>query len=141
MSFFDPENLERMARESEESVRRLTEMTKDLASVTGEGESRSGQVVARTDHEGLLESIRLDPRAMRMGSEELGEEIVEAVRAAQRNAQGQAERFLSEALASDATREPFDIGELQRQLEDMQASFRESVNRSHSTIDRLGMDY
>ncbi|GAA3471599.1 YbaB/EbfC family nucleoid-associated protein [Nonomuraea roseola] len=137
MSFFDPANFERMARESEESVRRLEEMSQEITSVTGTGESRSGLVVARTDHGGMLDSVRLDPRAMRMGSEELAEELVEAVRAAQQDAQRQGEELLSHALSGEATREPFDLAALQRRLQDIHDTFGQSVDRAYSTVDRL----
>ncbi|MEV4093264.1 YbaB/EbfC family nucleoid-associated protein [Streptosporangium saharense] len=53
-----------------------------LPDVTGEGESAGGLVRATAGGAGTLDSLRLDPRALRAGSQELAEQIVEAVNAA-----------------------------------------------------------
>ncbi|MEV8630307.1 YbaB/EbfC family nucleoid-associated protein [Streptosporangium sp. NPDC051023] len=50
--------------------------------VRGEGESAGGLVGATAGGVGTLESLRIDPRALRAGSQELAEQIVEAVNAA-----------------------------------------------------------
>ncbi|MFI6596337.1 YbaB/EbfC family nucleoid-associated protein [Nonomuraea sp. NPDC050536] len=141
MSYFQPddlspENLERMVRDSEESLRRLAGMTDELASVTGKGESRSGLVGAVVDNGGRLDQIELEPRAMRMSSAELSEEIVEAVRAAQDSVQRQSEELLAQAMGSAEAGLP-DMDKLQRQTKDIQDSFALSVENSLAEIDRL----
>ncbi|MFI6178673.1 YbaB/EbfC family nucleoid-associated protein [Nonomuraea sp. NPDC051191] len=80
---FNPDDLDRVISESERSVRNLAGMLDELSLVTGQGESRSGAVTARVDADGRLEDLRLAPRASRLELDELTEEIVQAVRAAQ----------------------------------------------------------
>lgn len=50
--------------------------------LTGQGEAADGRVKARVVTGGRFESVQLDPRALRMDSEELGEQITLAVNAA-----------------------------------------------------------
>lgn len=142
MSYFQPddllpENLERMVKDSEESLRRLADMTDELDSITGKGKSRSGMVEAVVDNGGRLDRIELEPRAMRLSSAELSEEIVEAVRAAQDSAQRQGEELLAQAMGGDAARFPLDLDALQRQTKDIQDSFSMSVESSLTEIERL----
>ncbi|MEU0565506.1 YbaB/EbfC family nucleoid-associated protein [Nonomuraea sp. NPDC005983] len=132
-----PENLERMARESEQSILRLTEMSDELGAITGTGESADQQVRALVDNAGGIQRITIDPRAMRMGSEELADHVTAAVRAAQADAQRQGEEMLANALGSDAARFPLDMDALQRQVNDIQESFSMSIENSLASIDRL----
>ncbi|MFI9589414.1 YbaB/EbfC family nucleoid-associated protein [Nonomuraea sp. NPDC052265] len=80
---FHPDDLDRVISESERSVRALAGTLDELSLVTGQGESRGGAVTARVDAEGRLDDLRLAPRASRLELDELTEEIVQAVRAAQ----------------------------------------------------------
>jgi hypothetical protein len=50
---------------------------------SGSGTGASGLVIASVGSDGLLARLRLDPRALRLGSHDLAELIVGAVRAAQ----------------------------------------------------------
>ncbi|MFE3451988.1 hypothetical protein ACFXJ8_24015 [Nonomuraea sp. NPDC059194] len=51
----------------------------------GAGEAAAGLVSAEVGHDGLLEALHLNPRVLRLGSHDLAEQIVLAVRAAQRD--------------------------------------------------------
>ncbi|MCG5220755.1 YbaB/EbfC family nucleoid-associated protein [Streptosporangium sp. KLBMP 9127] len=53
--------------------------------VRGVGEAAGGLVSAEVGADGLLAVLRLNPRALRLGSEPLAEHIVSAVRTAQRD--------------------------------------------------------
>jgi DNA-binding protein YbaB len=50
--------------------------------IVGEGEAADGRIRVAAIVGGALKSVEVDPRAMRMSSEELGEQIVVAVNAA-----------------------------------------------------------
>ncbi|MEO3886841.1 hypothetical protein [Nonomuraea sp. B5E05] len=82
-SDFHPDDLDRMLVESERSLRELTSALDDLREVRGRGESRSGTVIALVGADGRLDDLRLGARASRMELDDLTEEILYAVRAAQ----------------------------------------------------------
>ncbi|GAA4220989.1 DNA-binding protein YbaB [Streptosporangium album] len=63
-----------------EEVRRQVEETK------GRGEGANGQITVEVLATGSLRTLRIDPRAMRLGSEALAEAILEAVRQAEEDA-------------------------------------------------------
>ncbi|MFF0578829.1 hypothetical protein [Streptosporangium saharense] len=48
----------------------------------GEGTAADGRIVARVSPDGLLTSLQADPRVMRMGLQELCDQVVHAVNAA-----------------------------------------------------------
>ncbi|MER7128462.1 hypothetical protein [Streptosporangium saharense] len=48
----------------------------------GEGTAADGRIVARVSPDGLLTSLKADPRVMRMGLQELCDQVVHAVNAA-----------------------------------------------------------
>ncbi|WP_180903191.1 YbaB/EbfC family nucleoid-associated protein [Nonomuraea indica] len=142
MSYFpsgdlDPANLERLVRESEESVRRLADATAELEAISGTGRSRSELVSAEVDNGGGIRRVAIDPRAMRLGSEELSEQVCEAVRAAQEDVQRQGLELLTLAVGADATRAAVDLDALQRQLQDVQSTFARSVDASAAVVDRI----
>jgi DNA-binding protein YbaB len=84
---FRPEGLERAAGQAEKTVRRLEQVQEELSEITGEGESEDGTVHAITDANGRLEKIVIQPRALRMASEDLAEKVTAVIRAAQDDAE------------------------------------------------------
>ncbi|WP_326821118.1 YbaB/EbfC family nucleoid-associated protein [Streptosporangium sp. NBC_01756] len=66
-----------------EEVRRQIEETR------GRGEGANGQVTVEVLATGSLATLRIDPRAMRLGSEVLAETILEAVRQAEEDVTNQ----------------------------------------------------
>ncbi|MFI7635670.1 YbaB/EbfC family nucleoid-associated protein [Nonomuraea sp. NPDC049400] len=78
-----PDDLERVAREADQALRQLSGLQDRLDTVRGTGTSADGLVVASADGSGRIDSIKLNPRAMRMASEELAEALLRAINAAQ----------------------------------------------------------
>jgi len=129
-SDFHPDDLDRVISESERSLRSLAGALDELGAVTGRGESRSGAVTARVDADGRLDDLRLAARASRMELDELTEEIVQAVRAAQDD---QARR-LGEAVP------PPSYGGLSaesvtRRFQDLQDDFPRQMNERLAALD------
>jgi DNA-binding protein YbaB len=144
---FNPENLERVVRESEESIRRLTAASRELEELTGTGRSAGELVGAEVDSGGGLRRVDIDPRAMRLGSHELAEQVCQAVRAAQADVQRRGQELLADALGDDVNaagtahldlaRLDRDLDAMHRQARDVQESFRSSMEQRLSTIDGI----
>ncbi|MFF4773026.1 YbaB/EbfC family nucleoid-associated protein [Microtetraspora fusca] len=162
---FDPatvrtEEIDRISREAERTLRGLTEALGRLGEVTGEGEAAGGMIRAIVDGEGRIRDVRFDPRVMRQDSEGLAEAVVSAIRAAQEDARGRTAEVLGLALdeplggafpdapggrgePSGDGREPgrsdraLDIDRARRRLEAIQDSFLDSMEGRMARLDRF----
>ncbi|MEV1173192.1 YbaB/EbfC family nucleoid-associated protein [Nonomuraea sp. NPDC049784] len=132
MSGFDPvtvtpEELEKISRRADQAMAKLAEAMNGLKEVTGEGTAAGGKIQAAVESDGLVREIRFDPRVLRtMGSDELAEAIVAAVRAAQISARTQLEERLAEAHGGE--RPSFDLNEVERGLDAVQSAFLSSLS-------------
>lgn len=99
---FGPDDLDRIAKETRGTMRRLEEATASLTAVRGEGEAAEGLVRAVVDNTGALVTTSLSPRAMRLPSETLAEAFTAAVRAAQDDARRKTQALLAEAIGIDS---------------------------------------
>jgi hypothetical protein len=129
-SDFHPDDLDRVISESERSLRTLAGALDELGTVTGRGESRSGAVTARVDADGRLDDLRLAARASRMELDELTEEIVQAVRAAQDD---QARR-LREAVPPPSYG-GLSAESITRRFQDLQDDFSRQMNDRLAALD------
>ncbi|MGI5485979.1 YbaB/EbfC family nucleoid-associated protein [Microtetraspora malaysiensis] len=163
---FDPatvrtEEIDRISREAERTLRDLTEALGRLGEVTGVGEAAGGMIRAIVDGEGRIRDVRFDPRVMRQDSEGLAEAVVSAIRAAQEDAQGRTAEVLGSALEdplggafpdapggrAESTgdgREPgrpadraLDIDRARRRLEAIQDSFLDSMEGRMARLERF----
>ncbi|MEU4228852.1 YbaB/EbfC family nucleoid-associated protein [Nonomuraea sp. NPDC026600] len=127
MDSSDPrlDELDRLVQASERTMRELEEATRELRQVTGSGESRDGTVSARVDADSKLVEVRITHRAMRLEPEELGRDVVEAVRAAQEDHERQARELLGLPLGDE---DP--LGTFKRDLDELQDAYaRETGER------------
>ncbi|MCK2212587.1 YbaB/EbfC family nucleoid-associated protein [Actinomadura sp. ATCC 31491] len=92
-----PEDLERVARETETALRRLADVQSRLGDVRGTGTAADGMIVVGADSTGRVDSIKLNPRVMRLGSQELADHLLRAVTAAQDDCARQAQALIAEA--------------------------------------------
>lgn len=136
---FSSESLDQMlsqARAALESMRRgeQTDSSHDAEPVEGHGEAADGRIKVTAVTGGRVSAIEIDPRAMRMGSQEMAEQMLVAVNAA-------LDDLRARTTASTAAEVP-DLAALGRLAEDIQNQglrqmelIRQSVN---DTIARLG---
>lgn len=82
----DSYDARRLLDQLETQIARAQENATAVAAVAGWGEAANGQVKVCVGPSGVLKKVELDPRAMRMASEDLAASIVEAARGAQRAA-------------------------------------------------------
>ena len=94
--------------------------------LTGEGEAANGRVKARVVTGGRFESIQIDPRALRMDSNDLGEQITLAVNAA-----------LDDLRTKAAEQRPTGFPDLQALSEQMVELQDESVRRMSTFVEGL----
>ncbi|GII60383.1 hypothetical protein Skr01_04680 [Sphaerisporangium krabiense] len=122
---FDPDDFQlddfdRVAEESRRAVRRLGEVMGELRAVKGTGEAAGGMIGAVVDGGGMVERVVLDPRAMRLDSDAIGQAVTEAVRAAQLDARRRNEELLRGAMGEErpSSFDPYDLDGVQAWLEE-----------------------
>lgn len=84
------EELARLLRGYQRELAEIEDLRDRIASVEGRGEAAGGRVVVNVTQTGALAGVTIDPRAMRLGSEQLAEAIMEAASAATRDAEREA---------------------------------------------------
>jgi DNA-binding protein YbaB len=83
------DEFERVLREAENSLPKVGEMRERIREIVGKGEAAGGRITAEYSSEGGLSALQIDPRALRLPSDELSQEIRAAVNAAAKDFQGQ----------------------------------------------------
>lgn len=81
-----------------EQTNRMEEVGQSLAEARGRGEAAGGHVSVEVLASGSLAALRIDPRALRLGSEALAEAILAASDEAVRDAAEQAGTLLNSLL-------------------------------------------
>lgn len=81
-----------------EQMSSLHELQDSLAELVGEGTAADGYVVVRVDHSGMVSAVELNPRAMKMASEDLSAAIVEAGQQAANDLATKAQNLFSEQV-------------------------------------------
>ncbi|NUR84042.1 MAG: YbaB/EbfC family nucleoid-associated protein [Nonomuraea sp.] len=116
--------MDRLVQAGERSMRELGAAMRELRGLSGTGASRSGAVAARVDADCRLADLTINPRAMRLGSDALGREVVEAVNAALLDHERQARELISVVPDGELLLESF-----QRDLAEIQDSYAEETGR------------
>ncbi|MEU4331024.1 YbaB/EbfC family nucleoid-associated protein [Nonomuraea dietziae] len=100
---FDPaditdQHIDEVARQGERVLAWLETAQADLDQIVGAGEAAAGQVKATVDVNGRVLEVTYGPRVMRLGSQELAEQTLVAVRAACADAHRQTHDLMREAM-------------------------------------------
>ncbi|GGO77889.1 YbaB/EbfC family nucleoid-associated protein [Nonomuraea cavernae] len=92
--------------EGQRIVRDLQAARAAIQQVEGQAQSKDGLVEAAADGTGGLTRLRIDPRALRLGNTALGREVTAVLRAAQEDAERQAQEIADRASSNAATLPP-----------------------------------
>lgn len=114
-----PADFDRLMEQTRAALRELRngnlpDTDEETEEIVGEGEAADGRIRASAIVGGTLKSVELDPRAMRLPSDELGEQIVAAVNAALEDLKTKVAESAGSAL------EGFDPEALAEQMLDLQ---------------------
>lgn len=104
-----PESVESLLTSLAEGNVKLIEIRERIGEVRGEGTAADGRIVVEVLQTGELSSLKIDPRAMRLGSEALAEEILAASKQAVGAASARANELM-ESLASGFAAVPDGFG-------------------------------
>lgn len=126
-------------RNSRERMAKVTEARERMTGLTGRAESTDGRIKVASTAEDPLAELQIDPRAMRMGSEELAAAIRQVARLARTDLDRQGQEITDE-LYGDG-QDPMDVlrnqDQLKKNLSDMQEMFGKAGNDAQAMIDQL----
>ncbi|MFC5826259.1 YbaB/EbfC family nucleoid-associated protein [Nonomuraea insulae] len=93
------QELGRLLQGFQQDLAALEELRDRIASVEGRGEAADGRVVVNVTQTGALAGITIDPRAMRLSSDQLAAAIMEASARAARDAEHEAGDLVAPFIA------------------------------------------
>ncbi|HEX4812812.1 MAG TPA: YbaB/EbfC family nucleoid-associated protein [Nonomuraea sp.] len=91
-------DLEEIGRQGERMLAWVESAQEEIGRIAATGESASGQVRATVDPNGRVLDVAFGPRALRLDSRTLAEEVLEAVRVGREEAERQAYELMRAAL-------------------------------------------
>lgn len=91
-------DLEQAERQAETMLAQIQQVEAGLDQIVGHGEAASGQVKVQATAHGRVVDVLFGPRAMRLDSRTLAEELLSAVGRAQLDAARQADDMMRETL-------------------------------------------
>ncbi|MEO3795827.1 YbaB/EbfC family nucleoid-associated protein [Nonomuraea sp. B10E15] len=93
------ERLGRLRDRFQQDVAAIERLSGQIADIRGLGEAAQGKVVAEVTQGGALRGLTIDPRAMRLGSEELAAAVLEAAGKAAQEAEREAGDLVAPFIA------------------------------------------
>lgn len=100
------QEIDRLVDQFQQDVAELERLRDRIAEVKGRGEAAQGRVVVEVAPTGALAGLTIDPRAMRLGSDELAAAILEAAAEAARNAGDGISDLVDPFVAGTVLRDP-----------------------------------
>jgi DNA-binding protein YbaB len=139
---FDPNNfrledLDRIARESEEALRGLTDALHEIGQMEGQGEAIDGLIRVTVDSTGRATDVTIGPRAMRLGSAVLAEGVLKAFNAAQEDAQAKGRQLMMGALPEGVTQQDVTHDKIRTRFDETFESFNKAMGERQTALDEL----
>ncbi|MBW8485269.1 YbaB/EbfC family nucleoid-associated protein [Actinomadura parmotrematis] len=101
MAGFNSTDPQELAKAAIERTQRLARLREEMTGLRGHGESGDGRVSVICAPNDPLAELRIDPRAMRLGSEELSSAVRAAARAARQDLDAQVQRLTEAEYGTD----------------------------------------
>ncbi|MFI6293153.1 YbaB/EbfC family nucleoid-associated protein [Nonomuraea sp. NPDC050790] len=133
---YSEHDLDNLIRAGEREMRELLQAMEGLKETSGAGESRSGMISAAVGHDGRIRTLKIGPRAMRLESAELAEQVIEAVTAAQDDLD-RATRALLPPGENGENGENVDPAAIMRRFEEIQDDLARENGERIGRIQRL----
>jgi DNA-binding protein YbaB len=101
MTRFGMPELDRHLEHLMQAATRMRDMQDRIAEIRGVGEAADGRVRVEADNAGRVCDVQLDPRAMRLASQDLAEAILSASQQAADDVAAQTQELMNELMPAD----------------------------------------
>jgi DNA-binding protein YbaB len=126
-------------RNSRERMAKAGEVRERMAGLSGLAETSDGRIKVVSTSADPLAELHIDPRALRMGSDELAAAIRQTARRAREDLDRQAEEVTTEAYGEDGN--PMDVlkdtDAMKQNISDMQNAFEKAGSDAQTMVDQL----
>lgn len=132
-------DIQRLIRISEEHSAKVQEMQERSAELKGVAETKDRRIrVTCTVTDGVTD-IHIDPRAMRMPAEKLGETLIELIREATADMRNQLSDLMAETYGEDANPMALlkDQEAVQERIKDAATVFDRTLDDAMTELDRI----
>lgn len=106
MASFGVPELDGQLRQLLDATSRMRDLQEEIAQLTGHGEAADRRIRVEADNAGRLTKIDIDPRTMRMASEDLAEAILQAAQQAADDVMAKSQELLNNVMPA--------LGDVQR---------------------------
>lgn len=132
-------NVDKLVGEAQQRFAKINDLRERMAELEGSASVEDGRIKATYSAKGGLTSLFIDPRAMRMGSEELAEKIMAAIQEAARDLQEQNAEAMSEVFGDDENPMKYltDTDAAQERADEMKQSFDRTMNDVMGELDKV----
>ncbi|KQY56664.1 MULTISPECIES: YbaB/EbfC family nucleoid-associated protein [unclassified Nocardioides] len=128
-------DMKRMLEQMTAQVEKTKAVAREVAELQVEGEVAEGHIKVTVTATGSLVGVHLDPKAMRMPSEDLAEAIVEASRVATQNAAVR----VREIWAENGVQSDLDVASLIQGSADVETDIDKRVDEAKEAMRRHGI--
>ncbi|GAB2816114.1 hypothetical protein GCM10027176_20950 [Actinoallomurus bryophytorum] len=139
---FDPndfrlEDLDRVARQSEQALQGLTEAMTELGNLVGEGKGADGLIQVTVDSTGRATDVTINPRVMRTNSATIAEGMLEAFNAAQDDIAAKSRLLLSGASPEGVEEQDVTQDKMRSHFDEILESFNNALGERRAAFDKL----
>jgi DNA-binding protein YbaB len=120
---------------AEKQLGRAKQLQEIMGSVVGRAESQDGRVKIECANEKGITKVELDPRAMRMASQELAETLTEVSQEAMADLRQQTQAAIREAFGGGD--DTFNVGTARERRKEVSESFQRALGDAQSEMGRL----
>ena len=131
LSSFAGGGMENALREARAQAAKMSDLQSDLMSLVGRGEAADGKVRVEYATGVGMQNLEIDPRAMRLASQELSEAITSAVREAMNDLQRQTRELTQSKLG--------DLGDTEKLRAHVAAAQREFDGRMSDVNEQIAL--
>jgi DNA-binding protein YbaB len=130
------DSAEQTTRAGRERIAAVAQFRERIGELVGRGETVEGKVAVEATTTSPLNSLHIDPRAMRLSSEELAAAIQDAFTAANDNLREQSRRLMDEVGLTAQTSQAH-MDEMRATVEQAQRDLNESVRGAAQRLDDI----
>lgn len=134
-NYLGKRDVDETLRGAERQLDRVRDLQERLSTIVGEAESDDGRVRIECANEKGITKVHLDPRVMRMASQDLAETIAQVSQAAMADLRAKTQAAIRESFGGGE--DAFNLETARERRKEVDASFRRALGDAQSEMGKL----